>query len=579
MAKHTINIEKKKANLTDITFSGGFDDILRNLADPVRRIAMERSEIPLTSDHALWAAIRNRTDAIGFNHYSDFIDRLLCVDCDESLDEGAPVCTEEPCEDGSRTAQSALDVGSPPIRKRRASLLAMPSIYGVDAYNLLKMATQAFLLFEAGVAINPPRDADTGITPTPAPSPSEAVPEEESRTGEAFDYPTLREKLEAYLNQTLTGGTDTNRGLLYLRRIADALLDTDLPAQGLPYCVDAMRHRFSCPSLLELIWSYWHEEGMLVQTMNAICMRFQNRRGPADRDPLATLEIDPLRPLNNILWGYVQDEYNRLTVQRRAYEYDHHYGLKIVGKAVPELRSADSRSKFIEAFHNLLNRAAAFYRADADTTVIADGFPMLNSLREVHLLLAEGAHNQFGDLPWTSRAEMLTMQWILARPEMREFLRGRAMVPYQESWMGQVDTMKKLQGWTDTTITHFRNLAAFGEQVLLSVRYGDWVAINNQDNAKIWARYWRPEIQGYIHAYLSATGVDLSAEPTDARRSAVRNVQPSVLLQQRLATQGSGGALPSDSMAGALTAGTPDFAALPGRRRRALNPAGDGKPA
>jgi hypothetical protein len=324
--------------------------------------------------------------------------------------------------------------------------------------------------------------------------------------------------------------------------------------------------------MLELIWSYWHEEGMLVQTMNAIALRFQNRRGPADRDPLANLEIDSLRPLNNLIWGFIQDEYNRLTVQRRAYEYDHHYGLKIIGKAVPELRSADSRSKFIEAFHNLLYRAALFYREDADTTVIADGFPLLNSLREVHLLLAEGAHNQFGDLPWTSRAEMLMMQWLLARPEMREFLRGRAMVPYQEPWMGQVDTMKKLQSWTDTSITHFRNLAVYGEQILLSVRYGDWLEINDQERAKTWARYWRPEIQGYIHAYLAATGVDLSEEIVDTRRGAIRYVQPSTLLRERLAAQGSQRSLPPASVGGTLAAGGIGFSALPAPRRRALKP-------
>ena len=307
-----------------------------------------------------------------------------------------------------------------------------------------------------------------------------------------------------------------------------------------------------------------------MQTMNAICMRFQNRRGPAESDPLANLEIDPLRPLNNLLWGYIQDEYNRLTIPRRAYEYDHHYGLKLLGKAVPELRSADSRSKFIEAFHNLLYRTAGFYRADADTTVIADGFPLLSSLREVHLLLAEGAHNQFGDLPWTSRAEMLMMQWLIARPEIREFLRGRAMVPYEERWMGQVDTMKKLQGWTDTTITHFRNLAVFGEQILLSARYGDWNATNDQDQAKTWARYWRPEIQGYIHAYMAATKVDLSEEIVSGRSAQARFVQPSSLLRDQLAAQGSKRELPG-STSGSLTGGTISFAALPSRRR-ALNP-------
>ena len=153
---------------------------------------------------------------------------------------------------------------------------------------------------------------------------------------------------------------------------------------------------------------------MLVQTMNAITWRFQNRRGPAERDPLALLEIDPLRPLNNFLWGYIQDEQHRLTVPRRAYEYDHHYGLTLLGKAVPQVRGADSRSRFLEAFHHLLFVCSVFLKEDDDTTVVADGFPVLNALKEVHLLLTQGAHNQYGDLPWTARQEMLMQQWMLA---------------------------------------------------------------------------------------------------------------------------------------------------------------------
>jgi hypothetical protein len=395
---------------------------------------------------------------------------------------------------------------------------------------------------------------------------------ERTRTGSRFTFAELSTQLNDYLAQTLAGGSN-GRALPYLRRITDALIGTENPQERLPFCFDLVRNRFSCPSLLELIWSYWHEEGMLVQSMNAICMRFQNRRGPAERDPLANLEIDPLRPLNNLLWGYIQDEYNRLTIPRRAYEYDHHYGLKIMGKAVPELRSADSRSKFIEAFHNLLYRTAVFYRADADTTVIADGFPLLNSLREVHVLLAEGAHNQFGDLPWTSRAEMLMMEWLLGRPEMREFLRGRAMVPYQERWMGQVDTMNRLQGWTDTSITHFRNLAVYGEQVLLSVRYGDWMGITDQDFAKTWARYWRSEVQAYIHAYLAATGVDLSEDTISGRDARVRFTQPAILLRDRALAKPSPAELPPSSVDGNLPAAGISFGALPAARRRALNPA------
>ena len=310
---------------------------------------------------------------------------------------------------------------------------------------------------------------------------------------------------------------------------------------------------------------------MLVQTLNAISRRFQNR-GSGPRDPLANLEIDPLRPLNNLLWGFVQDEYNRLTVPRRAYEYDHHYGLTLVGKAVPKLIPADSRSKFIEAFHNLLNRAAIFFRADSDTTVIAEAFPLLNALKEVHLVLAEGAHNQFGDLPWTARAEMLNMQWFLSRTEIREFLRGRHMVPYQEPWMGAVDDMKRLQGWTDTTVTHFHELAVTGERILLSVRYGDWVNVNNiEDQAKNWARFWKPEVQRYIHCYQTVTGVDLGVEVTDTRRATERYLQPSVHLQRRLAAQPARGALPAPGAAtGGLASGALKYPALPTFRRRRL---------
>ena len=76
---------------------------------------------------------------------------------------------------------------------------------------------------------------------------------------------------------------------------------------------------------------------------------------------------------------------------------------------------------------------------------------VLNALKEVHLILAQGAHNQFGDLPWTARAEMMTQQYLLARPEIREFLQSRHMVPYKEPWMPQVDTRKTLQSWSDVT--------------------------------------------------------------------------------------------------------------------------------
>jgi hypothetical protein len=479
--------------------------VLIEKSDPVRiesrplartdtlSVALQRSTTPHTRDQALWSAIRDTTNRLQFSGsgYQDFIDRVLGQGHIPPRLPG-----------GTQLATQVSDVA--------------PFVYGGGAFDVLKTATQVFLLLEAGVvSINNPHfshqhqfDAD----------------EESGRLGALVTRDTIRDQLASYLG--------ANNRLPYLDRvIAIAFPDDASKPYATSYSYGLLRSRATNPSLIELIWSYWHEEGMLVQTMAAISRRFQNVRGPGDRDPLAHLEIDPLRPLNNLLWGYIQDEWNRLTLQRRAYEYDHHYGLSMYGKAVPMPRTADTRSKFVEAFHNLLHLCSVFYKEDNDTTVIADGFPLLNALKEVHLLLAQGAHNQFGDLPWTARSEMLIQQWLLARPEMRDFLQSRPMVPYKEAWMPQVDTMKTLQGWSDVTVTHFRDLGVYGEQILLSIRYGDWIGINDENSAKNWARYWRPEVQGYLHAYRAVTAVDLTNPKT------VDTTMPAIHLQKRLPMQ------------------------------------------
>ena len=332
----------------------------------------------------------------------------------------------------------------------------------------------------------------------------------------------------------------------YFKLIGDRLDDIALkpPGAATEGCYGILRSRISPPILLELIWSYWHEEGMLVQSLKAVSMRFQNRAynvGKDGRNPMANFNLDPLRPLSNILWGYIQDEHTRLTVSRRAYEYDHHYGFTIAGKAVPRLNPADSRTKFLEAFHTLLHRASVFYREESDTTKVPDGYPLLNGLKECHLLLAEGAHNQFGDLPWTARVEMLIEQWLLARPEMRDFLSRRVMVPYPEEWMPGVDQMKDIQAWRGGTVRHYRDLGVFGEMILLSIRYGDWSDNFDENQAKVWSQYWRQEIQGYINAYRAVTGVDLSADGDAANAALARRraTAPSALLAQRRTAAGA----------------------------------------
>jgi hypothetical protein len=496
--------------------------VLPAAAQPIRGqigVTLQRADVPPTNDLALSVAIRNHAKLISFggfskgptafaSGYQGFIDSVLCT--------GTPISPRNiippPKTDACGTADGhAAEVGMLVTQSKQHPL------FGMTAYELLKTATEVFLLLYCGVVIRP-RD----------------VLGNKDVLGKA-----IFSNDEELARLGLTNKTDFVQLLVtylgpgrlpYIQRIVQTAFPDEILINSV-FCTGILESKVDCPCLIELIWSYWHEEGMLAQTLNAISRRFQNVRGPGDRDPLAHLEIDPLRPLNSLLWGYIQDERNRLTVKRRAYEYDHHYGLTLYGKAVPPLRPADSRSKFLEGFHNLLHRCSIFYKEDNDTTVIADGFPLLNALKEVHLLLAQGAHNQFGDLPWTARVEMLTQQWLLARPEIRDFLQSRAMVPYTEAWMPQVDTMKTLQGWSDITVTHFRDLAFYGEQIVLTVRYGDWIDATDENQAKNWARYWRPEIQGYIHAYRAATGVDLTS------REAVDHTMPAVHLQKRLAMQ------------------------------------------
>jgi len=448
-------------------------------------VTLERTLSHPTRDQALWVAIRNRTAAIGFVPYQQFMNRVLLAD--ERLKLEYPLLESK-----------LQDLGT--------------NLHGVQAYNLLKYSTEAFLLLECGIRIEEKREGRHQLFHSEF---------ESARLGEPVSFEYVKAKLAEYLG--------TPPQLPYITRVIEAAFPEW--RNGSVCCDRVLTGKLNEPCLIELIWSYWNEEGMLAQTMNAVTRRFQNVRGPGDRDPIAHLEIDPLRPLNNLIWGFIQDEIRRLSVKRRAYEYEHQYGLTLYGKAVREMRPADSRSKFLEAFHNLLHLCSVFFKEDNDTTVIADGYPLLNALKEVHLLLAQGAHNQFGDLPWTARAEMMLQQWMLARPEIRDFLQSRAMVPYKEAWMPQVDTMKTLQGWSDVTVTHFRDLAVYGEQILLSVRYGDWIAIVDEDSAKNWARYWRPEIQGYLHAYRAATGIDLTNPDT------VDSTVPAVLLQKRLVLQ------------------------------------------
>jgi hypothetical protein len=496
----------------NINEAGGADDGLAakdpdlQLANPipvptggVTRLELQRAGADNLADLPLWVAIDLHTEYVSFRRFQSFVQVVFCEDKDK---HNGP--TEEHPEDA--VADLRGGARNPPLA----------------AYELLMQTAEVFLLTRAGVwnfSDDPfPTIQVKGYGPGMNDRRGDEVPREALRlVDEKVTFQQLNDQLKTFL------GNDANN---YLGAVLEANYH-DTKGAVSPFCPAYLGK--TGPYLLELIWSYWMEEAMLAQAMAAIKLRFQNLRHPSIGS-LPDLTLDPLRPLSHFLWTYIENESRHLSVRRRAHEYIHQYGFGLHGKAARGPGAADARLPFLSSFHNLLRQCAIFYRADADTTVIADAFPVLNSLKDLNLVLSQGADNQFRDLAWQARAEMLVQQWLLARPEMREFLHAKPMVAYPEGWMPPLEALRHRLGWGGASVTHFYDLARFGERILLSVRYGNWTGVSNQDVARTWARYWKPEIQGYIHAYRTVTDVDLSDEALPLE---TRNEMPSKLLLRK----------------------------------------------
>jgi len=515
----------------------GISEQLKKTRTDGQPIGLLRSQRGATPEILLWHIIKRSTASLSFKNYKAFMDYTLCWDPEDLL-------KLEPDEQNLITTRKREEYIRLKGESGAAGQRYLP-FTDTDAYRYLKVATEAFLIVNCGVPLLPP---DETQSPPFSGTFTEKDYQDLLNQLELFDiskktvndwwseYLITVNGADGYVMPYLTIIKNKLSGLHIKNKIFAGESPSAYPddlADEEERCYGILMNKLFQPCLIELIWSYWHEQGMMVQTMNALSKRFQNVRGPTERDPLAMVELDPLRPLNNLLWGYIQDEQHRLTVLRRADEYDHHYRLTLDGKAIPAMRTADSRSKFIEAFHHLLYLTAVFYKQDNDTTVIADAYPLLMGLRDLHLILSEGAHNQYGDLPSTARIEMLTQQWLLGRPEFREVLPTRVMVAYPEPWMDRVDAMKRLQGWNDISSMHFHNLGVYGEQILLTVRFTRWSEIEEEDLAAAWARMFRSQVQGYIQAYLTVTGADLAAEVATAQQREQFTAQPSKLLTQR----------------------------------------------
>ena len=507
-----------------------------------------------------YTAVKRAASGLGFPHYEDFVATLFC-----------PTETPGALQPGAERARRQFRNQHPPVTE-------CFHFHGARAYDQLIEATQLFIGSQSALLADCclPTHNDPGIDVLAPALPSDGADERkavaQADTGlldpTCYDIRLIRQR---FAGETLTmeqlgalkrrlfdppsglGGACCTDGdgvakgsatdsatqppdevVTFMQQLVSnqggvSVQDCRL---GTGNCFSLLACKLRCPPMLELIWSYWMEQGMLVQGINAVTLRFQNRMYPG-RDGLRRFDISPLRPLNNLLWGYVQREPDRLSLARRAYEYDHHYGLRLSGQAVPSMQPADSRTQFLEAFHRLLVEAMQYYHLSMNTTMQADAFPVLDALRELHLTLAEGAHNQFGDLPGTARAEMLVQQWLLSRPEVREFLGGRPGVPYPEAWMPHVETLRQVMGWNDGSIRHYRDLATFGEQLLLSIRLMPWSSQTDANVAAGWLTFWRPEVQGYVHAYRAVTGVDLAMKDRPAIPGGQWNLQPSDLIQRR----------------------------------------------
>ena len=188
-------------------------------------------------------------------------------------------------------------------RLQAAAPGALPALHRLRRLRLLKVATEAFVAVNCGVTLTSfPFDRRPRLRlrrvgkPDRSRQPLAPLP----RVGERHVDPTLpylaliRDKLrDVRLKSTSSRRVDeaTCRGLL--RHPADEA-DRSLPARA-DLVVLARGGHAGADDERD------HAGASRTCAAAATAIRWRN------------LEIDPLRPLNNLLWGYIQDEQHRLT--------------------------------------------------------------------------------------------------------------------------------------------------------------------------------------------------------------------------------------------------------------------------
>jgi hypothetical protein len=202
------------------------------------RVTMERTETHPTPDKILWEAIRERSEAISFGRYKDFIYRVLQPQADDFLSGG--------------------------LSRRLRELGAR----GFGAYHTLREFTERFVLSESSSIEN------------------DAVFDQNADLNIRRRRP-LSSKIEEELRHYLVHGE-----LPYIDRVLKAA-DPRLGADGDGGLENLRSRVLRSPLFLEL----WHEmcleHGMVMRTMEAISARFQNIYLRGENDGLSNYESSP----------------------------------------------------------------------------------------------------------------------------------------------------------------------------------------------------------------------------------------------------------------------------------------------
>ena len=223
---------------------------------PVR---LARPDQGATSDQLLWMLVRNRTDAISFNNFDRFANSVFT---------------------GNPRRRPRTSPRSPTSRTERGHSSWARSVS--TRTEILRTAAEYFLMHEVGLIvqrINRPPIGPVVVTDVPSADyePIDIDFEAYRMNGRRPPVDWVGELRASYYRDLRGLAGTTPRVLPYFEQIIRRLSQidgrpVDLLEEQMRFCdcYGVLPGRVIGPLAIELIWSYWHEEGMLAQTLNAI---------------------------------------------------------------------------------------------------------------------------------------------------------------------------------------------------------------------------------------------------------------------------------------------------------------------